>query len=664
MFQKLFYVTVISSLLIDRVESNDPTIDCLQSILERYFPPQSSLVFLQGKEDLHQPKKSRILADLEESSTILNVLFLMNRYSITIERAGERKINQTMKYTNHDGYILLSKLQDRHAVYQDLVDRASQLRHEFDWNPRAKFIIIITKSSADNGTTYDLVSDIFIELWRWKVLDVVILCRTPPKSISDDLFPLLDVYAWFPFDPVEHCGRVRDPVVIDRWILNSGRGQFQTNENLFPPKVPRDMKGCPIRLSTFEYGPMMLGQSTNEDGSKSYSSGIEYFLMREIAKFTNMSLYILPPPPDGGFWGIDLRNGSWSGLAGEVMNGFSDIAAVDIWYKCNILPEMECSTPHMIDKIRWYVPCAKPNPKWSSLTRVFKASLWGAFAAMYVIVAICMWVVVTISNHTTPKQLQNEAYDGFVKCSLNFWAIILEESASNDPPKIMSIRSLFLAWVLYCYAVNTVYQTFLTSFLVDPGLQKQISSEDELLASGIVYSVFPSTYPHSVSLYTKYPKIQFCERREECLNAVAYRNEANVFSQVLTEYEISVRFVNANGDRMVCDFDEIVSIQLIVLPVMRGNPKLKVINQVIRYLLEAGFIDQWFDNIKYLSTLALAKTFNLPPGEYIKLSLNHLQSAFYFMFLGYGLSTMAFAGELLSKKKMFSRSLKKNQTKN
>jgi len=40
---------------------------------------------------------------------------------------------------------------------------------------------------------------------------------------------------------------------------------------------------------------------------------------------------------------------------------------------------------------------------------------------------------------------------------------------------------------LYCWAVNTVYQAHLTIFLIDPGLQHQLSSEDEILTSGIEY---------------------------------------------------------------------------------------------------------------------------------------------------------------------------------
>ena len=77
------------------------------------------------------------------------------------------------------------------------------------------------------------------------------------------------------------------------------------------------------------------------------------------------------PRTDDALWGIQFENGTWTGITREMMRNYSYIAAGNIWYKCHMLQEVDCFTPHVVDSIKWLVPCAQPYPRWSSLTRVF-----------------------------------------------------------------------------------------------------------------------------------------------------------------------------------------------------------------------------------------------------------------------------------------------------
>ncbi|PSN38750.1 hypothetical protein C0J52_16957 [Blattella germanica] len=95
-------------------------------------------------------------------------------------------------------------------------------------------------------------------------------------------------------------------------------------------------------------------------------------------------------PPSSFALGYELDNGTWIGMPGEILMS------------------------HSIDAARWFMPFVQQFPRWTSIMRVFKLSLW-------------------------------------------------------------------LAWVLYCWAVTKVYQTSLTSYIVNSGLQKQLSSEQEML---------------------------------------------------------------------------------------------------------------------------------------------------------------------------------------
>jgi hypothetical protein len=128
-------------------------------------------------------------------------------------------------------------------------------------------------------------------------------------------------------------------------------------------------------------------------------------------------------------------------VTGEIARSYADIGIGDIWYRCHLVKEIECLRPHLIDKDRWYVTCSRPYPRWVGFTSVFKLSSWLWFVA----ISFNMWQVVKITNNIFIETAQNQAYASLAKCLLNFWAIVLEESASNNPPNVVAIRVLFLA---------------------------------------------------------------------------------------------------------------------------------------------------------------------------------------------------------------------------
>jgi len=109
-----------------------------------------------------------------------------------------------------------------------------------------------------------------------------------------------------------------------------------------------------------------------------------------------------------------------------------------------------------------------------------------------VVFSVVMWILLKITSSISTEAAQNQAYTSLTKYLLNVWAIILGTSSSNFPPDVVAIRAVFFGWVLYCWAVNTVYQAHLTIFLIGPGLQQHLSSEDEILTSGIDYSTSTS----------------------------------------------------------------------------------------------------------------------------------------------------------------------------
>ena len=652
-FMKALSVSILLSLFLTTAEGNSHhLVKCSQNIALRYFTARTVVIsnsnFITSNKSHYDHCHVRYLklAAVKDANPsclqqdtrklLMTAIHQNKKWSILVLEAQTENPKLQNTTIEHGNYILL--VQEVESAVEDIRLQIKQLKTNIGWNPRAKHIVMILQTGISPNNT--LTQDILSELWHSKVVNAVVL-----KQLSASK---LNIYTSFPYHPRGRCGDIRDVVLLDICVTNKeGNSRFLHNTSLFPAKIPRDLYGCPFTVSTFEYEPFMMKRKATS--TVEYEDGLDLRLIRVIGQAMNMTMVLQPPPPDGSRWGFLLENGTWVGVTAEILQGYSDLALVGWFYRCHIINEIECSFPYLIDEARWYVPCAQPYPRWTSLTRVFKYSLWLGFLTAYVIVALVMWQVVKISNSICTVPIENQAYTSLVKCLLNFWAIILEESASNNPPHVAVIRGIFLVWVLYCWAVNTVYQTYLTSFLINPGLQHQLSSEEEILQSGIAYGI-PTTM---VSILpglsdNRYRRKQPCDNVEACQQRLATKGDlALFFTKYNNEYMAALKYMDGDGKPLVCQFDGSYYRQYVVIPVPKGNPMLDAYNKVIRLVHQAGLIEKWWKDLKYTATLSSAKDFNLPVGEYIKLTLAHLQSAFYFLFLGYGMSVISFLSEKL-----------------
>jgi hypothetical protein len=393
-----------------------------------------------------------------------------------------------------------------------------------------------------------------------------------------------------------------------------------------------------------------MKKSTSKVDTKSiiYETGLDRQIVSEFAKTSNSSIKYRGPPPDGGQWGRDVGNGTWNGVTGEIARSYSDIGICILWNRCYLVKEIECLRTYLVEKVRWYVPCATSYPRWMSLTRVFRLSQWSAFVTAFIVVSVVMWKVVKITSSISTKAAQNKAYASLPKCLLNFWAIILEESASNHPPNVAAIRAVFLGWVVYCWAVNTVYQAHLTSFLIDPGLKHQLSSEDEILTSGIEYSTETGIsfwYPDLKG--TRHRRMKYTAEVDVAQARVAEGTLAFLFDEYLVEYNIALKYKDANGAPSICKIKDDFAFSFIAIHVPKGFPLKTTYDQVLLFLMQAGFVNVWWDHLKYMASLEGSRKFGSPPGEYVVLTLKHLQSAFYFLLIGYAMSALLLLIELL-----------------
>ncbi|KAJ4448705.1 hypothetical protein ANN_00095 [Periplaneta americana] len=116
------------------------------------------------------------------------------------------------------------------------------------------------------------------------------------------------------------------------------------------------------------------------------------------------------------------------------------------------------------------------------------------------------------------------SYDGTVHCLLNTWCSFLG-IAIDKMPQCAPLRMFFLSWILYSICINTVFQAFMISYMVDPGKQHQIDTIQEVLEENYTL-LFDDldTYLVYVSSYDIEDKSYFTQSPFDALN-VAFHTE-------------------------------------------------------------------------------------------------------------------------------------------
>lgn len=543
----------------------------------------------------------------------------------------------------HSSYILVNTqykaLQDQ--MVNNLRRQVQELETLPVWNSRAKFVILLLTEEMIDARK--VAKDVLQELWRWQIINAVVLLPTSNTQSNEST---VLVYTWFPYQsPSGLCGELRNVIHINSWILNKEGGHFLQNSNLFPEKVPHNLKGCPIRASTFEFYPFVICDKHGDIRTNaSIIDGLEIRLIQSIAERMNMTLLLRIPPGDER-GGIQLKNGTWTGLRADIVYGEADIIFASLLRKLEDHLVFDVTVNYFTDRFTWFVARAKSYPRWLGMVRVFDPLTW--LVGFLVIILASIFMRFLFSFHTVKHNEVSHSYWKFSLCLSSMWAAFLGEGVPTMPCSL-PLRTFFLSMIIYSLAVNTIFQAFFTSYVVNPGLLHQVSNVDELVESDLIYAFYYvlDKFLTKDFLQKLTPRVQ-CEPFK-CLDYVAtHDNYATFCGRALLAYIVD-GLVKQEGKHEIYAFrdDSFQLNSVMLLP--KGSHLLDRINVVMTRTVEAGLPNQFLKSILdarkiEAGTLALEDM----KDEYCALSLNHLQGSFFFLLIGLALSLVRFLFELL-----------------
>ncbi|XP_033607405.1 uncharacterized protein LOC117282325 [Cryptotermes secundus] len=252
---------------------------------------------------------------------------------------------------------------------------------------------------------------------------------------------------------------------------------------------------------------------------------------------------------------------------------------------------------------------------------------------------------------------ENESFKRFVDAVLDVWALILGVSILSLP-RTTPLRLFFSAWVCYSLAINTVFQAYLTTYLVDPGFEKSITSIEELFASGTKYGFFSTYFDRNFNDKANSKDVEILRNRIDCDDMVTcllwtakYRNISSIGNPELVEYlYYGSKYSDKFSGYRPCELKEMpVVVTDLLMAVQKGSIFLDRMNEIICRLVEAGIstylVKTSPEARKYFKAISSAsKTL---ADEYHALTMNNMQSAFYLLLLGHSLGLISFLMEML-----------------
>jgi hypothetical protein len=571
----------------------------------------------------------------------------------------------------HDDYwkmnsyiIFLWSRGDGDVLTENMNDQLDELKNKGSWNNRAKFLVVVGEHLADvEGVALRIMQ----ELWTfYRILNVLVLISQTRNTqsatdIHDTKTPIFDLYTWFPYQSEEKCGDVEQVSLIDSWIVED-EGHFLEKAPLFPAKIHKNFHGCPLKVSAIDLIPLVMKDNyTDEDNVIRYKY---YGLEAECCKFIMEALNSTPIfMPVSGI-GVESR----VQILADLEAGITDVTLGAFPLHALVYPLADPTVSYIDDYMTWYVPCGKPVPRMEKIAEIFTVSVWLMAGVVFALSAVVVWLGVKRAEGSVMKE--SPRYMTIQNSVQNIWAVALGMAAS-DMPQTTKVRSYFGLFVWICFVMNTLFQTYFRSYLVDPGIKKRIRTLEELYNSDLVYNFHVENDNYlNFSLPSFYSGIKLrrkaCETTEHCLYDLLRSNKFAVIGHSFhTDYCTSII-----DKPELCTVDVAIYRLSFAMHLAKGSHLVHAFNDVIHRILQAGLIGKWWNDLKMTYKLSAAyhhssifpnfADFIQDDNDYFVFSVSHMQLAFYGIGVGGLVGFVILIGEILHYK-LFKKAARKTR---
>jgi hypothetical protein len=537
--------------------------------------------------------------------------------------------------------------QGENEVLPIVLDQIEDIGGHPAWNPRALLLVVAICRTDEPEVLAHAVLETIWETYR--IIDILLLIADSNvhlpasrnyilRDVKSDIYPL-SLFTWYPFSVDNRVFRIAN------WVQEN-EGRIVREADLFSPKIPKNFNGLRLNVSAvFVYPLFDHSGNYTEDGSREgYKfTGPLVPLLHLILETLNLRGFYKPPTERQSAVS-ELVFGKTNLVIGGLVAHYKAVHMSDFVF------------PFFVTGVRAYVPCPQPVSRLQKVSEIFTLSAW--LGIFFVLVFVTLSFLCLAKPPCNKDIHDSQPYRTVRNCIYSVWAVALGVSVTEQP-RSDKLRVAFLFFVWYSFAVSTVFQTFFTSVLVDPGMGEQISSIDEILSSALEFGFYrihdddyllnDSTDGRNAALKAK---AKDCPYLEECLKRVIEnRDFITLEFDLLVDHYVATNF--PKSPNILCNIDDYIVQFSMTMYLEKGSPFLEAFNWVVHRAVEAGLVQKYFADSRYswrmqgLSNMNDSGWEGKSDGGYFVFSLSHLVIAFIFLISGLLFSFFALILEIV-----------------
>jgi hypothetical protein len=631
-------------------------LSCVQHLLTRQLPPGHSLVVSLPIDDTIT--NHRTLAPQNDHAsyfttvdTLLQTTHKTATWPVFVPRPRSQSYDNFLPYKHHM-YVIFVWPERGKDINGTLAYQMENLVENFESFNRRGMFVIVTLGYEELSPRYyaKIVIDI---LWRGnKITNAFVIipnkqrytAKSAAVNVSKGSIQEFLVYTWSAYES-NQCDRVQEVFLIDKWVM----GRFESNAAEFRSKPLRNLNGCRVRVSAVHFPPsVIMTQNTTATGEPQYR-GVEMEYLFLLSQAMNMSV-VFRPPTEG-----EILHQLTTAFSEATVENLSDMAIGFLLLNPVITSFGDPSIPYMFTNIEWSVPCPNPARRVEQLKSMFAPSVWLLIILVFILMSVVFWCMARIPRQ--PITIDSNACMSLLNCLQLAWAILLSVSVPKIPQR-NSLRTAFVTYVWYCFAVATVFQSYFTSYLAQPGHGTQIRTLQQLNESDLTiyipYIVQKMIFFTSYEAYSKLklPTEISANHSDSFTRLTQDKDVAMVALSLLSEYFVAKEGKFGKYKEYVCTLDEAIGTTGISMYFAKGNPLLNSIDVLIRRCFEAGLVDKYTSELMWKTRLENSRKSLEHETEgsdhmYFTFTLLHVRLAFQILVAGYTLSSFVCLAEFM-----------------
>lgn len=406
-------------------------------------------------------------------------------------------------------------------------------------------------------------------------------------------------------------------------------------DQLFWDKA-QNLNRRPLHVSLFSEKTRAVFHS---DGRQ---TGTDGYLTNVMSQKMNATLRLLPPT-DGFDIGEFLKNGSVVGSLAQIVRHDVDVSFNTRFLRlAQFQGKVQITFPIGRDDICILVAKAGFASNVNNIFRAFSSMVW-LFTLISLLAMSLSFTVIYRIQTPTDRQITHILF--------NFYSWNLAQPIVKLPQHWAS-KILIGVWIVYGLLITSSYQGNLTSNLISRPTLPEINTIRQLEQSAyeiLTFGRYVDLLQNFLNQTGSYSRLKTRIRgvpQKEMAQLIADNNVKFAYANKyhINHYQSNLKSHIVRGRPVYNNMKECPVPYLVAYAVVYGSPYLQRINIILRRLQESGLILYWDEKSAGDKSKGGGQRTN---GEPVPLTVDHVQSAFYILFLGLILSSMVFCTELI-----------------